>query len=193
MTWLKYQRFCCVPHAQGPEVKPLLTLAFHAFLHNSSTATEPEGLNATSNKVPPPASDWMALKNINKKVHASCYPPLSPTVSTRVALFLFTLSLLPESANLIHLKALVLHCFLLFSKCGLFPITPHLIAQAGEGASAPAALIKMLMHLKGNISLAEQKGAWGWEKKCVIKHLPFSFCKCFLWKCRTFRCFRGGF
>lgn len=42
-------------------------------------------------------------------------------------------SLLPESANLIHLKALVLHRSLLFSKCGLFPITPNLIAQAGEG------------------------------------------------------------
>lgn len=112
-------------------------------------------------------------------------------MSTRVALFLFTLSLLPESANLIHLKALVLHRFLLFSKCGLFPITPHLIAQAGEGGSAPAALIKMLMHLRGNISLAEQKEGGGGKKKCVIKHLPFSFCKCSSVKMQDFQMFQG--
>lgn len=106
MTWLKYQRFLlCDTHTQPPEVKPLLTLAFHAFLHNSCAATKPEGLNATSNKVPLPASDWITFFFL---ICASCYPTLSPTVLTRNPLFPFTLSLLPESANLIHLNALVL-------------------------------------------------------------------------------------
>lgn len=95
--------------AQRPEVKPLLTLAFHAFLHNRCAATRPEGPSATSYNVPS-ASEWLncVCVCVFLKICASCYPSLSPAVLTGVTLFLFTLSLLPESANLIRLKALVL-------------------------------------------------------------------------------------
>lgn len=107
MTWLKYQRFHRVTHAQRPEVKPLLTLAFHALLHNLCTAAEPEGWSATSYNVPS-AREWLNCVCVFFLICASCYPTLSPAVLTGVTLFLFTLSLLPESANLIRLKALVL-------------------------------------------------------------------------------------
>lgn len=99
--------------------------------------------------------------------------------------------LLTESANFIHLKALVLFPSLLFSKCGLLPITLCLIAQAGEGGWSSAGLIKMLMPLKGNISLAERKQAG--KKKCIIKHLPVSFCKSSSMSTHDFQMFRCSF
>lgn len=75
----------------------MLTLAFHASLHNSCRATvsghkalcrwtEPEGLNATSNKLPTSASDWITFFF---NIHLSHSPILSPTLLYRESVLPF--------------------------------------------------------------------------------------------------------
>lgn len=96
---------------------------------------------------------------------------------------------LTESANFIHLKASILFPPIRSSKCGLLPITLRLIAQAVEGGWSSAGLIKMLMRLKGNISLAERKGGCAKKKKCIIKQPPVSFCKSSTMSAQDFQMF----
>lgn len=138
-------------------------LTFHASLPNSYTSWPESALQNEGSLrawMPPP------INSLHQQVTESFFfiytsPSFTSRFIRKFCLTLFIPSLLTplltESANFIHLKALVLFPSLLFSKCGLLPITLCLIAQAGEGGWSSAGLIKMLMHLKGNISLAERK------------------------------------
>lgn len=100
---------------------------------------------------------------------------MSNTVYLTFFIHSYLTSLLPESANFIHLK-----------EPRFLPPTPRLqtrtspnylclIAQAVEGGWFSAGLIKMLMRLKGNISLARQKEAVEKKKSALLNIRPFHF------------------